>query len=234
MSRSAKRILHTAALALCITAFSVEAAGQEAGADPVGRLITTAPLATGGPAPVVKPDTPIPEGTVTIYSNFASGYSYNCCSGWTKTGPNLSMQSPPQNVVQAMAFTPAKGTYLVTQFDLAVGWLSGTNGYRLELRDDHEGAPGRKIASWKVAGLPAFASTSNAVQTVKVRGLVIVEKRRQYWLVAIPNSDEWAGWNWNNSNAAGNLSLSTDGGSTWTLFPGSSLGAFDVLGWKLF
>lgn len=234
MSRSAHRVLCSAALTLFLVALPVVSTGQEASIDSQGRSVTTASPTTGVPSPNVKPDAAIPEGTVTIYSNFGSGYSYNCCTGWTKTGLALSAPSPPQNVVQAMAFTPSKGTYLLTQVDLAIGWVSGANGYKLELHDDHEGVPGRKIASWKVTGLPTFASTSSTVETIKVRGLVIVEKHHQYWLVAIPTSDEWAGWNWNGASTTGNLGLSVDGGSTWTLFPSSTLGAFDVLGWKLY
>jgi hypothetical protein len=177
---------------------------------------------------VVKPDTAVPEGTVTIYSNFGSGYSYNCCLGWTETGPS----SGEPVYMEAMAFTPTKGTYLLTQLDLAIGYISGTNGYKLELRDDHEGVPGRKIASWNVTGLSSFGS-NNTVETIKVRGLVFLLRHHQYWLVAVPNSDEWAAWPENTVGAKGQISQSTDSGVTWGTFNNTN-GAFDVLGWKLF
>jgi hypothetical protein len=140
-----------------------------------------------------------------------------------------------------MAFTPTKGTYLLTQLDLAIGYLAfagGTNGYKLELDADDHGQPGRRIAKWAVTGLPTFGTSSNSVETIKVRGLIILEKHHQYWLVPIVNSDEVAGWAWNSVSASGNGAYSTDGGSTWTKLyynaPSSPNGAFDVLGLKLF
>jgi hypothetical protein len=137
----------------------------------------------------------------------------------------------------AMAFTPTKGTYLLTQLDLGIGWYSGTNGFKLELDADDHGKPGRKIADWKVTVMPTYGSCCS-VETIKVRGLIILEKHQQYWLVPIVKSDEWAGWNWNSVSASGNGAISEDGGSTWTPSyfgaPSSPNGAFDILGWKLF
>jgi hypothetical protein len=137
-----------------------------------------------------------------------------------------------------MAFTPTRGTYLLTQLDLATSWISGTNGYKLELRDDREGVPGREIASWKVTGLPTFGATSSTVVTIKVRGLIFLLKHHQYWLVPIVNSDEAVAWNLNSVSASGNGADSTDGGSPWTPVsydaPSAPNGAFDVLGLKLF
>ena len=237
MSRFAHIVICTAALALCLVALPIVSKGQEVTMDSQGPAATTVPPRASSPSPsLVKPDTPIPEGTNTIYSNFGSGHSYNCCSGWTESGPT-SVAAPPA-FIQAMAFTPTKGTYLLTQLDLAISWALGTNGYKLELHADDHGKPGRRIAKWEVTGLPLFGSTSSAVETIKVRGLIILEKHHQYWLVPIVNSDEWAAWSLNSVSASGNGAISTDGGSTWTPLyygaPGSPNGAFDILGWKLF
>jgi hypothetical protein len=138
--------------------------------------------------------------------------------------------------MQAMAFTPAKGTYLLLQLDLAISWLSGTNGYTLELREDSGGYPGQTIKSWKVKHLPTLGSTSTAVETIEVlvSDFIVLEKGHQYWLVPIPNSNEWAGWNLNSVGAEGNGALSHDGGATWTPKVYNPNGAFDVLGLKLF
>jgi hypothetical protein len=132
-----------------------------------------------------------------------------------------------------MAFTPNKGTYVLTKLDLAIVWVSGTNGYKLELRDDDEGIPGRTIASWEVTGLPKGGTTSNTVETIKAGGLIILERGHQYWLVPIPNSDEGAAWSLNTVSATGNGAYSHDGGETWTSKVYNPNGAFDVLGFRL-
>jgi hypothetical protein len=171
----------------------------------------------------------IPEGTVTIYSNFAPSYSYDPNDGWTESGPDSGVGP----FMQAMAFTPTKGTYLLTRLDVALGWISGTNGYTLELRADRGGVPGRKIAAWRVTGLPTFGS-NNTIETIRVHDLILLLPRHQYWLVPVPASDEWGAWNENTVIAAGNGALSVDGGATWTPTSFSPNGAFDVLGLRLF
>jgi hypothetical protein len=132
-----------------------------------------------------------------------------------------------------MAFTPTKGTYLLTRLDLAIGWVSGTNGYKLELHADDGGQPGRTIASWWVSRLPNFGDTGSKVETIYAVGPTL-SKGHQYWLVPIVKSDEWAGWNWNSVSLDGNGAYSTDGGSTWTVTSYAPYGAFDVLGLKLY
>ena len=119
MSRFARTVLCTAALAFCLVALPLVSKGQEVTIDSQGGSVTTAPPRASSPSPsLVKPDSPIPEGTVTIYSNFGSGNSYDCCYGWTESGPTSIIGPPAQ--LQAMAFTPTKGTYLLTQLDLAI------------------------------------------------------------------------------------------------------------------
>jgi hypothetical protein len=207
--------------------------GQEATIDSQGRSVTTlAPHSNVSPS-VPSPVVAIPEGTVTIYSNLALSYSYDSGTGWTESGPFSSVGS---STLQAMAFKPTKGTYLLTQLDLAISYLSGTNGYTLELRNDNHGKPGQKIASWVVTGLPTFGATSMGLETIKVKGLIMLLKGSQYWLVPKVNSDEWAAWNYDSLNpvATGKLATSNDGGSTWTIYNNVVNGAYDVLGQKLF
>ena len=233
MSRFARTALYTAALAFCLVALPLVSTGQQATIDSQGRSVTTlAPHSNVSPS-IPSPVVAIPEGTVTIYSNLALSYSYNCCSGWTESGPTSSAGS----VLQAMAFKPTKGTYLLTQLDLAISWIDGTNGYTLELRADDHGKPGPKIASWVVTGLPTMGA-SMGLETIKVKGLIMLLKGCQYWLVPKVNSDEWAAWNQNSVSASGKGAESLDGGSTWTKLnydaPANPNGAFDVLGQKLF
>jgi hypothetical protein len=262
MSRFTRTVLCAAALVLCLAVLPLVSMGQQATVDAQGRSITTispragtpsasvvnpdeqatvdsqgravttTPSSAGTPSPnVVKPDHANDELTTIIYSNFGHGDSYKCCIGYTETGPT-SGEIP---VIQAMAFTPTKGTYLLLQLDLAIGYLKGTNGYKLELRADDEGQPGRTIASWEVKQLPVFGDTSTAVETIDaLASAVELSKGHQYWLVPIANSNEWAEWNFNSVSAKGNGAFSLDGGATWTILDYNPNGAFDVLGLKLY
>jgi len=230
MLRFTGRAYCAATLALCLVALPRVSRGQEINTDSQGRSVTTTPAPSVSSPSVsqqVKPSIAIPEGTTTIYSNFGSGYSYQPDIGWTEGGPTSTVGP----YLQAMSFTPKNGFYIVTQIDLAIGYLSGTGGYKLELHADNHGKPGRRIAHWNVTGLPTFG-TCCSVNTIKVPLLppVILLQGQQYWLVPIVNSDEWAAWNWNNVSVNGNGALSTDGGSTWTPESYSPNGAFDVLG----
>lgn len=235
MSRFARTVLCSAGtLALCLVALPLVSKGQEVTIDSQGGSVTTAPPRASSPSPsLVKPGPPIPEGTVTIYSNFGSaGNLYDCCHGWTESGPASGVGS----WLQAMAFTPIKGTYVLTQLDLAVAWVEGTNGYELELDADDHGQPGGEIAKWPITGLPTFG-TCCTVETIRffepasTQGPIILEKDHQYWLVPIVNSSGWASWNFNSLSVSGNGAYSTDGGSTWTTLRRTN-GAFDVLGLK--
>jgi hypothetical protein len=208
---------------------------QQATVDSQGRSITTTPSSAGiEPSPnVVKPDHANDELTTIIYSNFGHGDSYYGCCGYTESGPT----SIVANIIQSMAFTPTKGTYVLLQIDLAIGYLTGTMGYQLELRADDGGQPGRKIASWKVKRLFTFGATSTSVQTIDAleAGVITLSKGHQYWLVPIVNSDEWAAWNENSVGAAGNMAQSLDGGATWKVVGLTTPnGAFDVLGLKVY
>jgi hypothetical protein len=170
MSRFARAVLWSAVLAFCLVVLPLVSKGQEVTIDSQGRSVTTIPPRASSPSlSLVKPDTRIPEGTCTIYSNFGSGHSYNDTIGWTEAGPTSVVAPPPW--LQAMAFTPTKGTYLLTQLDLAIGNILGTNGYKLELDADDHGKPGRRIAKWAVTGLPPFG-TCCSVETIRLRGLL--------------------------------------------------------------
>jgi len=230
MSRFLHMVMGAAVLVLCCVALPQLSTAQEVTIDSQGRSVTTAPPTASTPSPqAIEPGSAIPEGTVTIYSNFAPGHSFDPIDAWTESGP----ASPVGAVIQAMAFTPTKATYRLTRIDLAIGWLAGSNGYKLELRDDNDGQPGQLIASWGVTRLPAFGATSSRVDTVRMLSFITLFRGHQYWLVPIVRSDEWAGWNWNTVSATGNFAWSTDGGSTWTVAAGTTLGAFDVLGFEV-
>ena len=232
MSRSKQTVVCiTAALALCLVALPLVSKGQQVTIDSQGRARVTVPRSAISPTPsLLKGDTAIRAGTEVIYSNFGSGYAYDDTTGWVEDGPD----SGYGYFLQPMAFTPTTGDYQLTQLDLAIGWVSGTNGYKLYLDEDNRGLPGKEIAEWDVTGLYTFG-TCCSVQTIKVQtdslhGKILLLQGVQYWLVPIANSNELAAWNFNSVEASGNAALSTDGGKEWTAETYSPNGAFDVLG----
>ena len=227
MSRFTNIVLCPLALALCLAALPASTA-QEYSVDSHGRIIVTVPPSTTGPSPnVAKPATAKPEGTTIVYSNLGSGDSYQCCVGWSENGTGAYNPG-----IQAMAFTPTKATYILTQLDLALGYLSyGMNGVTVELRLDDDGIPGKLIDSWYITGLPVWASTSNIVQTIKVEKHILLIQNHQYFLVAVPNSNEAAGWNFNSVGASGHGAfLNEYSGNVWEPGDFSPNGAFEVLG----
>jgi len=227
MRRFSNIIVCTLALAFCLAALPVVSTAEEVNFDSHGRVVTTVHPAATGPSPNALPlGTPIPEGTTIVYSNFGAGDSYNCCTGWTEGGTFSYLP-----VIQAMAFTPAKATYILKQLDVALVYDEiGTDGMTVELRGDNYGAPGKVIDSWYMPGLPVFGTTSNGVQTIPVNKTIVLVQNRQYWLVPVANSNEAAAWPWNTMSASGNGAISRDGGETWSELVYSPNGAFDVLG----
>jgi hypothetical protein len=220
MTKFAGVMLSLAALTLCMTSIAF---GQNAEINARGQsvTVTTPTFSTPERAQSIAAD---PE-TITIYSNIGSGY--NCCDGYTEGGAS----SPVGLVYQAMAFTP-KATHYLAQIDYAMGYVVGTNGLTMHVESDAAGVPSGKILwSCKRANLPTFGSTGTQLKTCKVAATKKVKllKGKQYWLVPIPNSDEWAAWNLNGTNASGQGASTTDG-TTWTAGDYNPNGAFDVLG----
>ncbi len=183
--------------------------------------ITRVPGAAGAPTSTSSPS--LPQGAFYIYNNFGPGNAYNCCVGWTvgESGSSVGLAA------SAMSFTPSSNAQ-VTQIDLALGHVGGTNNATIELARDNGGIPGAVIGSWGAAGLPAFGSCCG-VTTVHTGTLIPVGAGRTYWVVAIagPNgsNDTWDAWNWNTTGATGGDYYN----GTWYQY-GNSTGAFDVVG----
>lgn len=225
VTRTLRSLVMCAGFAACLT--SLAKAQNVRLSDSAGRTATIA----RGDARFEVPNggRPIPEGTVTIYSNFGSGDSYNCCGGWSESGQDSGFGK----LIQAMAFSPAKATYALTQIDLAIGHSSGTNGYELDLDSDNNGRPGPTMKRWLIKNLPPLGSCC-VVETIKVPHTqlhhVTLQKGRRYWLVPIVNADEDALWNANTTSVAGKGAVSSDGGATWNVIEFNPNGAFDVMG----
>jgi hypothetical protein len=158
-----------------------------------------------------------------VYSNLNSNPSdvYNCCNASVEISPPLS------ETLAAMSFTPG-ANYDLNQIDLAIQYFLGTNGFTLNLVNDHNGLPGSTvIESWAVTSLPG-GGTCCILDSVTSTG-VLLEGGAQYWLEVLPFSDSFLAWNLNNTGALGTNALSRDNGKTWSPFDYYT-GAFDVLG----
>ena len=160
-----------------------------------------------------------------IYSNLNSDptHVYNGGIGYNVSGPNSGVGS----IISAMTFTPG-ANYDLSQIDLAMGYISGTNSFTLELVNDNGNQPGTTVLeSWTVNNSPTFG-TCCTLDTVTSPG-ILLQAGVQYWLEAVPASDLYAAWNQNNTGARGTIAQSSSG-VTWNVFPNNTTGAFDVLG----
>jgi hypothetical protein len=160
-------------------------------------------------APAAKAD--------TIFTDL--GPSYDPTEGWTVSGSTSGVFP-----YDADGTFTSSGSYAVTQIDLGIGNVSGTNGATVELTTDNSGAPGTVLQTWNISSQPDFASTSTTLTIISgITGIDI--SAGTYFLVVLPgDSSTWDAWNWNTTGATG---LS---GSTGYLAAGNTEPAFDVLG----
>src|SRR5438128_855967 len=136
-----------------------------------GRLLSL-PVLAG--AALLMPITPARAGT--IFNNFGPANTYNSGSGSTVSGAS---SGTGQFVASAMSFTPA-GTFVLTQIDVAVGFVSRTNSVALSLNSDSGGLPGGVIMNWTISGLPVFG-TCCTVDTVTPGSPVILTSGTRFW-----------------------------------------------------
>jgi hypothetical protein len=162
-------------------------------------------------------------GAATIYNNFGPGDAY-CGCGYAVSGST----SGSGFFQEANAFTPS-GTFTLTQIDVAIDVVSGTNSASLTLNSDSGGLPGAVLETWSLPSLPGFP-TCCTVETVTPSGSpIVLTSGTQYWLVASPiASDTFAAWMVNSTSASG--PRATNQGSGFSSDGVSALGAFDVLG----
>ena len=158
-------------------------------------------------------------GAATIYNNFGPGNAYSTGAGWTVSGST----SFPGSSTAGMAFTPS-GSFTLTQIDVAINLVGGTNSASLTLNSDSSGAPGAVLATWSLSSLPAIGACCT-VETVTPSGSIVLASGTQYWLVAsVIASDTWDAWMLNTTGATG---FKWQNGTTEA---DQTLGAFDVLG----
>ncbi len=164
----------------------------------------------------------------TVFNNFAAGHGYNCCTGWTVSGST----SPPGLSTSANEFT-ALVTGSVSQIDVAVGWVTGTNGATVSFWTDNSGTPGAMLGSWDISNLPTFGTCCSFSTISGISGINVSAGQNYFLLLSAP-SDTWDAWNFNSTGDKGLVVQSTDGGATWHLADNGAPGtqnrsAFDVL-----
>ena len=170
----------------------------------------------------------VPRGIeASSFPIFSALSPSNNGAGYCISGNATSDCGPMTNRWIASPFTPT-GNFALTQIDLALGWVSGTNGAVIDLVNDESGAPGtRVLQSWTVGQLPPSGPT--ALVTLATAGIVTLERGTQYWLivkgVANDTLDIWSG----NSLGLNGTLLSLDKGVSWANGV-LTLSAFDVVG----
>lgn len=157
-----------------------------------------------------------PAGIVPIYSNIAYEFPkgpYIAGNGWTVSGP----QSFPSGQWWVGAqFTPKKSTTLV-EADVALGYMSGTEGLVLNLYTDESGLPGTLLASFKIRKLPVFGSCCALVRAYSTTGIPLTGGT-PYWLTAETNAaeaDESAAWAVNEIDQVDSGINAVNHGSGW-------------------
>ena len=127
------------------------------------------------------------------------------------------------------------GSLSVTQIDFALTDQSdGPGTFYASIWTDNAGLPGTEVAGayWSLS----TSNTGMCCSLVSVADIAAVRLTggQQYFMILGPISITDASnneWNFNNQGIEGLDLYSPDGGSTWSSNgPGSTLGAFDVLG----
>jgi hypothetical protein len=157
------------------------------------------------------------------YTNLGSDGSYNQHGAWLISGATNTFN--PGYASFADPFTASIGGTL-SQIDVALGNLSGTNSAHVSIYTNVGNNLGKLVFSGSVSNQPAFASTNTILATLNP-GSGALMAGHNYFLVITPGAADTAdGWNLNNTGAQGILLL--DGGSGFVSQPSGTLSAFDV------
>lgn len=167
-------------------------------------------------------------GSITFYSNLGpQGNLYNSNEGWTIAG---TFGGGDQSI--ATSFTSlASGS--ISQIDLGVAYLSGTNAFYAALYTDNNGALGTQLGIWNnLSSSQSFGGCCGLVTITGITGITLTAGQ-QYFLALgpmDPNGSTGEAWFYNNQGAMGLQLSSHDGGNTWIANGQQTMGAFDVLG----
>ncbi len=134
----------------------------------------------------------------------------------------------------------AGATGSLTQIDIGLGYVEGTNSFFVALYSDSANLPGTLLGQWNdLSASQQFGGCCGLVSITGITGISLTSGQ-DYFLVIGPEntgSTLWAAWNFNSVGANGLLLQASSGcpeggatGCSWNSFSGSTLGAFDVIG----
>ncbi len=221
MLKKALLVLSVAAVACAST---VASAKEGVTLSPDKRMVFARPSGKYTPSLSHRPGAP------AIFSNIGTKYpkgEYFCCEGYTISAAGSVIGS--QNWLAA-AFTPASSA-TVTEIDVAVGYVEGTNGITVGLYADAGGVPGTLLKSFKVSGLPTFGDCC-ALAVAKDKTGVAVTSGTQYWIALTTDSKEkntWDAWNLNTTDQVDTATIAVNTGSGWEpseALPGPAFGVY--------
>jgi len=165
----------------------------------------------------------LPAAAGTIFDDFGPGNSYNCCTGWTVSGPT----SPPGQFISANEFT-AGSSGMVNEIDLAIGLVVGDGAGTVALYTVNGGVPGTLLGSWNYVAHQPFGNCC-AIETINISGGPTLSAGTSYFMVVSADSPTWNAWNWNSTGAVGEDLFSNDNGQSWHDNGIQSIGAFRIL-----
>jgi PEP-CTERM motif len=168
----------------------------------------------------------------TLFNDFGSGFSYNCCTGWTVSGTGTVGTS----FTAANLFTASgSGAFSLDQIDIGVGYVAGDNSFYASIWTDNAGLPGSQVGGAFWGNLSSSQSFGGCCGVVTISGIsgVTLTGGQQYFMILGPmtlSSTVWEAWNFNDQNVNGLDLYSTDGGMSWNSNGTQPLGAFDIIG----
>lgn len=168
----------------------------------------------------------LPASAGIIFDDFAAGDTYNCCVGWTVSGPS----SLPGQFISANQFVVGGGGGLVTEIDLGVSVVTGTgNGVVAIYTVDGNGNPGTFLGG---GNFTAHQQTGQccAVETVNIANGPTLTDGVTYYMVLAADDVTWDVWDLNTVGATGIDKFSNDNGNSWFDNGPQTLGTFRIIG----
>jgi hypothetical protein len=166
-----------------------------------------------------------PTGGTVIFDSIGAG-GYNCCAGWTVSGPSSQIGEQIWSAIQITPTVSGRLKHVVA----GVGYVTGSNAAELAIYSDANGVPGTMLWSADVSNLPVFGTTSTTTVKAKVGTRVKIRANKPFWVAVQTDSNSANTWDaWNESNTT-DAPLAQNTGSGWTNFGSNPAGAVTLYG----